>query len=61
MLYAWMENRSKEALISFVLPPSAAKQEEEKWLWSANKSEDDDEGIIGLHSDIFDSNERLVS
>lgn len=61
MLYAWMENRSKEALISFVLPPSAAKQEEERWLWSTNKSKDDDEGITGLHPDSFDSHERLVS
>lgn len=28
VLYAWMENQSKEALISFVLSPSVAKQEE---------------------------------
>lgn len=30
VLYAWMENQGKEALISFVLSPSAAKQEEER-------------------------------
>lgn len=30
MLYACIENQTKEALISFVLSPSAAKQEEER-------------------------------
>lgn len=30
VLYAWIENQSKEALISVVFSPSVAKQEEER-------------------------------
>lgn len=30
VLYAWMEKQSKEALISFVLSPSVAKQKKER-------------------------------
>lgn len=64
VLHAWMENRSREALISFVFISLSGYKEEEgrgEREPPPKRGRMNYEGIIWLHTDIFDSRQGPVS